>query len=64
MDQLDWKKSSLSASGNCVEVARTSEGFAMRNSREPGGPVLNFTVDEWDAFIGGVHNGEFNRNSV
>jgi hypothetical protein len=33
----------------------------VRDSKNPGGGVLNFTPGEWDAFIGGVMNGEFNR---
>jgi hypothetical protein len=33
----------------------------VRDSKNPRGAVLNFTPAEWDAFIGGVHNGEFDR---
>jgi hypothetical protein len=56
-----WVKSSLSFSnGNCVEVANLSEGgVAVRNSRDPEGPVLRFTPDEWHAFLGGAQLGEF-----
>ena len=56
-----WVKSSLSFSnGNCVEVANLSAGgVAVRNSRDPEGPVLRFTPDEWHAFLGGARLGEF-----
>ena len=56
-----WVKSSFSfANGNCVEVAELSGGsVGIRDSRDPGGPVLRFTSDEWHAFLGGVRNGEF-----
>ena len=56
-----WVKSSLSfANGNCVEVANLSEGgVAVRNSRDPEGPDLRFTPDEWHAFLGGAQLGEF-----
>jgi len=56
-----WIKSSLSyANGNCVEVSDQAEGtVGVRNSRETEGPVLRFTPDEWQAFLGGVRNGEF-----
>jgi hypothetical protein len=62
-DNGGWFKSSLSfANGNCVEVA-LGEEISVRNSRHSGGgPILRFTPDEWDAFIGGVKNGEFDRN--
>jgi hypothetical protein len=56
-----WVKSSLSfANGNCVEVSDLPGGtVGVRNSRDRDGAVLRFTPDEWHAFIGGVHQGEF-----
>lgn len=56
-----WVKSSLSfANGNCLEVAALPGGdVGVRSSRDPEGAVLRFTPDEWQAFIGGVRNGEF-----
>ena len=58
---LGWIKSSLSFSnGNCVEVTSLSDGeIGVRDSKDSEGPVLRFTPDEWRAFLGGVHNGEF-----
>ena len=58
-----WIKSSLSAyNGNCVEVADLAgDRIRVRDSKHPRGAVLNFTPAEWDAFIGGVRNGEFDR---
>ena len=56
-----WRKSSISGyQGNCVEVAELTTGeVAVRNSRHPEGPALIFTSAEWQAFVGGVHLGEF-----
>ncbi len=56
-----WVKSSLSFSnGNCVEVAALPGGaVGVRHSKDTGGPVLRFTPAEWQAFLGGVRNGEF-----
>lgn len=58
-----WVKSSLSFSnGNCVEVASLADGeIGVRNSRDSAGAVLRFTPDEWNAFLGGVRKGEFDR---
>jgi hypothetical protein len=43
-----------------VEVALSSDGsVGVRDSKDPGGPVLVFTPAEWDAFTGGVRDGEF-----
>ena len=57
----NWVKSSLSFSnGNCVEVASLPDNkIGVRNSRDSEGPVLQFTPDEWHAFLGGARNGEF-----
>jgi Domain of unknown function (DUF397) len=55
-----WRKASLCASGECVEVAASPEGdVLMRNSRHPDGPALSYTPPEWTAFLDGVKNGEF-----
>jgi hypothetical protein len=56
-----WVKSSLSFSnGNCVEVADLPGGqVGVRHSKHTEGLVLRFTPDEWQAFLGGVRNGEF-----
>jgi hypothetical protein len=60
---LSWIKSSLSFSnGNCVQVAGLPDGgVAMRDSKDPGGPVLRFTAGEWRAFRGGTLLGEFDH---
>ena len=58
-----WVKSSLSFSNsNCVEVANLpSGGIGVRDSKDTSGPVLQFTHSEWQAFIGGARNGEFDH---
>jgi hypothetical protein len=56
----NWKKSSLSmGNGNCIEIAQVSGRYLIRDSKNRLGPTLQFTRDEWQAFLGGVHNGEF-----
>jgi hypothetical protein len=32
---------------------------AVRDSKDPAGPVLTFTAPEWSAFLAGVRDGEF-----
>ncbi|MFI6456535.1 DUF397 domain-containing protein [Streptosporangium amethystogenes] len=68
MDQstqnLTWHKSTLSGTNNdnCVEVANLPNGGrAVRDSKNPNGPTLNFASGEWHAFISGVKNGEFDQ---
>ncbi|GAA5059007.1 DUF397 domain-containing protein [Nocardia callitridis] len=58
-----WFKSRLSQAGQeCVEVAHLDGGVVgVRDSKNPTGPALVFTAGEWDAFLGGASDGEFNR---
>jgi hypothetical protein len=57
-----WRKSTRSGTNGCVEVALDAAEVAVRDSKQQGnGPVLLFTAHEWDAFLAGVRNGEFDR---
>jgi Domain of unknown function (DUF397) len=60
LSRAQWRKSSRSNNGGaCVEVAETPDAIGVRDSKNPTGPVLVFTPDEWRAFVEGVHAGEF-----
>ena len=62
LSRAGWFKSSFSngQGGNCVEHARLPDGSrVVRHSKDPEGPALIFTADEWDAFVTGVKAGEF-----
>jgi len=54
-----WRKSSHSGSNGCVEVAHGGDQVAVRDSKDPSGPMLLFTRLEWRAFLAGVRDGEF-----
>lgn len=56
-----WRASSYSAaSGNCVEVAQLASGHrAVRDSKNPAGPVLTCTHAQWSAFAAGARAGQF-----
>lgn len=61
VEVLDWRKSTQSnTNGACVEIAFTGEGeVVVRDSKDPDGPHLHFTGPEWDAFVAGAKDGEF-----
>jgi len=54
-----WRKSSRSESGSCVEVRIGADEVQVRSSRSPHGPIIAFTLTEWQAFLDGVELGEF-----
>ena len=54
-----WRKSTLSGSNGCIEVAFVGGQVAIRQSKDPSGPVLTFSPTEWEAFLAGVRRGEF-----
>jgi Domain of unknown function (DUF397) len=58
-----WFKSSYSGGNGCVEVAFLEADIAVRDSKDPGGPVLRFTPDEWKAFLAGARDGTFDLPS-
>ena len=47
----DWRKSTRSSSGNCVEVAIGAEQVRMRDSKDPAGPMLSFDRPVFASFL-------------
>jgi hypothetical protein len=47
-----WRKSTYSGAngGNCVEVAAAARTVAVRDSKDPGGPLLAFGPRAWERF--------------
>lgn len=54
-----WRKSNRSGPNGCVEVAFVNDHVAVRDSKDQNGPVLLFSSREWEAFLGGVADGQF-----
>jgi len=53
----DWLSSSQGVGD--VQIAFVEGYIAMRDGRQPEGPVLVFTPAEWRAFVLGARDGEF-----
>lgn len=50
-----WRKSTRSGTAsNCVELARAGAAVAVRDSKNPTGPVLTFPAPRLAAFLTGV----------
>jgi hypothetical protein len=61
LSNAHWRTSSFSQSGGeCVQTAFLPDGcVALRHSKDPDGSVLIYTPREWDAFLKGAKDGEF-----
>ena len=62
LHRAEWRKSSFSggSGGNCVEVATNLAGvIAVRDSKDPDGPVLMLTAARWRSFAAEVKLGDF-----
>lgn len=49
-----WRKASYSSGngGNCIVVATDGREVAVRDSKDPDGPVLQFAREQWSEFAG------------
>jgi hypothetical protein len=54
-----WRRASRCSSNGCVEIAVVAGQVAVRDSKRADSPVLLYTPEEWQVFIDGVKDGEF-----
>ncbi|GAA3444486.1 DUF397 domain-containing protein [Planomonospora venezuelensis] len=60
LDAADWMTGATDqAIADPVQIAFCGESILMRSGAGEGSPVLVFTQAEWDAFVAGVLDGEF-----
>ncbi|MFG1944868.1 DUF397 domain-containing protein [Nonomuraea sp. NPDC048826] len=60
--QPGWvKAAACDNGGTCIEVALSGNAILIRDSKDPDGPVLRFTVPEWLVFVCGVLVGDFDH---
>ncbi|WP_447004343.1 DUF397 domain-containing protein [Saccharothrix isguenensis] len=51
LTNANWRKSSRSSSqANCVEIAQVADRVAVRDSKNPDGPVLLVGKVDWSTF--------------
>lgn len=57
---LSWRKARASThNGACVEIASVPGKIAVRDSKDPFGPILVYAPAEFGAFLHGARSGEF-----
>ncbi|MEV5572906.1 DUF397 domain-containing protein [Spirillospora sp. NPDC052269] len=57
---LAWRKSSHSQGGgtDCVEVAATNHGRAVRDSKDTSGPIITLDSTTWRRLLEHVKRGD------
>lgn len=62
LPRANWRKSTRSEGSNaCVEVLRTANIVALRDSKDPAGGSLLLIAPTWQAFVSGIKRGSFAR---
>ena len=49
--RIEWRKSTASNTGNCVEVAIVDRSVRIRDSANPNGAVLELPPAAWSFFL-------------
>ncbi len=58
--EVSWRKSKYSTgNGECVEVVVDQGTLAVRDSKQPDGPLLRYPADIWRSFLGDAKRGAF-----
>jgi Domain of unknown function (DUF397) len=56
---LTWRTALNCEGGACVQVAVDDRSVLIGSSRQPGGPVFEYSPDKWHAFVSEIKNGDF-----
>ncbi|WP_326552304.1 DUF397 domain-containing protein [Micromonospora sp. NBC_01813] len=53
-----YKSSRSGSSGDCLEARHVGTIAQVRDSKDPAGPVLSFTAEEWVGFVYVIKTGK------
>jgi hypothetical protein len=62
-----WRKASRSMAGNgdCVEAAAHAAGdVIIRDSKDPYGPILQYSTNSWYIFVRNAKQGRYDVDSI
>jgi hypothetical protein len=64
ISELNWRKARRSVgNGACVEVAEVGDLIAVRDSKNPDGPMLLYPPENWRQFLDGAKQDDFESAS-
>jgi hypothetical protein len=56
---LDWQRSSLCQTSECVEISDYNSTVLMRSSSQPESGHILFSKEEFSSFVGAVKAGQY-----
>jgi hypothetical protein len=56
---LTWRTAFNCNGGTCIKVAVSGQAVHIADSKAPEGPILTYTPAEWQEFLAGAKNGDF-----
>jgi hypothetical protein len=61
VDEPTWHKASQCDSGQCIEIGALGGLVLVRSSADPECPRIALSHDEWQEFVAGVKDGDFDE---
>jgi Domain of unknown function (DUF397) len=58
-DSLAWRVARDCDAGTCIRVAPHKGMIVIGDTKNPDGPVLSYSHDEWLTFVKGIRQGDF-----
>ena len=61
LSEPKWQVARFCNGGACVQVAPDGSNVLIGDSKNPSGPVLTYSRDEWQTFVEGIRQGDFDN---
>jgi hypothetical protein len=58
-DEPTWHVARCCDNGQCAQIGFRGESVLIRSSADPCGAFVTLTRDEWQVFVAGVKDGDF-----
>jgi predicted secreted Zn-dependent protease len=58
-EEISWHVAGRCDSGQCVQVGTQGRSILIRSTVDPDGTFATLSRDEWQVFIAGVKDGDF-----
>ncbi|MGO8957321.1 MAG: DUF397 domain-containing protein [Streptosporangiaceae bacterium] len=59
LGELSWRVARHCEAGSCVRIAQQDDMVFVGDTKNPDGPVLAYSLAEWQTFAEGIKRGDF-----